>query len=204
MFNPDNRYTRFVQLAKITLPLIALGLLSTLFLFARGTGQSGEIPISDIEDMAREQRLSEPYFAGLATDGSQVSLSAQFARPDAEDPRLLLVNAPQLDVVDVDGVSVRISAGEGTVDTLEKVARLGGLVRLDTSNGYSMETTALTADMNAGRVVSDAALEVRAPFGAITAGQVVIETPNGEDGQQMIFHKGVRLIYHPQQTERSE
>jgi lipopolysaccharide export system protein LptC len=47
--------------------------------------------------------------------------------------------------------------------------------------------------------VSEGALEVQAPFGALTAGNLVIETPEGTDEQVMLFQNGVRLVYTPQQ-----
>jgi lipopolysaccharide export system protein LptC len=68
---------------------------------------------------------------------------------------------------------------------------------LETSNGYTMETNGLVADLDAGTVTFDGALEVRAPFGAITAGRVTFQTDAGDLGQQMRFTDGVRLIYTP-------
>ena len=197
----DNRYSRFVALAKVLLPLAALGLLSTLFLFARQPAGDPTIPFADLEGIAREQRLSEPYFAGVADDGTELSLRAQNARPDAEDPRLFQITAPELQAVSPEGARLTVRAGDGTMDTRERVARLGGLVRVETSNGYSMETTALTANLDTGRIASDSALEIIAPFGRLSAGRMVIEAPRGEETAKMIFKDGVRLLYEPPSEE---
>ena len=199
----DNRYSRFVATAKVVLPLIALAILATLFLFARGGGEDATIPYAEIETLAREQRLSEPFFSGVAEDGTRLTLSAQSARPDAEDPRLFQINALRLDVLSTAGTEIMVAAGDGTVDTREQVARLAGLVRLETSDGYQMETTGLTADFTSGRVQSDAELEVQAPFGTLTAGQVIFETGGEEDHAQMVFRKDVRLVYRPQPIEEA-
>ena len=130
----DNFHSQLVGWSKIILPLGALALLSTLFLFAR----SG-----------------------------------------------------------ADGSKLRVTAIEGEIDSLARIARLKGLARLETSSGYSMETNGLTANLESGVINSDGALEVRAPFGQITAGQVTFATSAYNTGQQMIFTNGVRLIYRP-------
>jgi lipopolysaccharide export system protein LptC len=90
-------------------------------------------------------------------------------------------------------------AGSGEIDNAAQTARLSGLTRLETSNGYQMETAGVTADLTTGRVVSDGALEVHTPYGTLSAGQLIIETPEGSTSQQLIFQNGVRLVYTPQQ-----
>jgi lipopolysaccharide export system protein LptC len=62
-----------------------------------------------------------------------------------------------------------------------------------------METVGITANMTTGQIISDAEIEVQAPFGTLTAGQMIIETPEGKDNQVMLFQNGVRLIYTPKQ-----
>jgi lipopolysaccharide export system protein LptC len=64
-----------------------------------------------------------------------------------------------------------------------------------------METNGLVADLASGVIMSDGALEIRAPFGAITAGRVTFETANDAKGQQMLFTQGVRLVYTPNSAE---
>lgn len=194
----DNAYSTLVAWMKIILPLIALGLLSTLFLFARSSDGEGEIPYAEIEDVAREQRLSEPYFAGVADDGSVVSVSAADAKPSTTDNNVLDVTALRADLVTTGGVTVAVSAGDATLNTADQVAQLTGLARVISSNGYQMETFGLTAFLQQGRIESAGALEVRAPFGQLQAGRLVIETPQGAEGQRMTFTDGVRLLYDPQ------
>ena len=52
-----NTYSTVVSWAKIILPLVALGLLSTLFLFSRTPDPNRAIPFAavDVEELAREQ-----------------------------------------------------------------------------------------------------------------------------------------------------
>lgn len=195
----DNVYSQFVAWSKILLPLAALALLSTLFLFSRGpvTGD-GDIPFADIEEIARDQRISAPRFAGVATDGSVVTVTAESARPGSADGGLDITR-PEARIQTTGGAVVEFRAGAGTIDPSGRHARLSGLARIETSTGYEMETTGLSADLEQGRIESDGALEARAPFGELTAGKLVIETPEGADSQLILFNEGVRLVYRPQQ-----
>ena len=195
----DNVYSQFVAWSKILLPLAALALLSTLFLFSRSpVPGDGNIPFADIEEIARDQRISAPRFAGVATDGSVVTVTADSARPGSADGGLDITR-PAARIETTSGAIVEFRAGTGTIDPSGRHARLSGLARIETSTGYEMETTGLTADLEHGRVESDGALEARAPFGELTAGKLVIETPEGAESQLILFNEGVRLVYRPEQ-----
>ncbi|NCO86707.1 MAG: hypothetical protein GW886_08770 [Rhodobacterales bacterium] len=198
----DNPYSQFVSLSKILLPLAALALLSTLFLFARGKGGDPAIPFATLEDIARDSRISDPRFAGVAADGSAVTISAEVMRPDAARPDAFFVSAIALRIDAPDGTHIEATAGEGEIDGRAQRARLGGLARLSTSSGYVMETGGLLADLASGTLTSIGPLEIRAPFGSLTAAGMVYSGGSDGDGQQMVFKGGVRLLYQPQSSER--
>ena len=204
MATPDNFHSQLVGWSKIILPLCALGLLSTLFLFARSNRNAADIPFAEIAALAQDQRINAPRFSGVANDGSIIAISAQSAKidPDATDRfniamLKLVVNAP-------DGSELRVTAVEGEVDGGAKIAQLKGLARLETSNGYSMETNGLAANLETGVVGSDGALEVHAPFGEITAGRVTFQSADDNSGHQMLFTEGVRLVYTPSNTNAED
>jgi lipopolysaccharide export system protein LptC len=192
-----NFHSQLVGWLKILLPLAALMLLSTLFLFARSTGGPSEIPFAEIDAAAAEQRIAAPRFSGLTNTGDTLQISAEAARPDAAGGPQVTIDRPRLSLDATDGTSLRVTAGAGMVDTAARTAQLSGLARLETSSGYLMETKGLTADMTTGTITSDGALEVQAPFGQLQAGQVTFQAGTGDTGQQMNFTKGVKLVYTP-------
>ena len=193
----NNFHSQLVGWLKILLPLAALMLLSTLFLFARNPGTSTDIPFAEIDAAAAEQRIAAPRFSGLTTTGDTLQISADSARPDADGGSVVTIDRPRLSLDATDGTTLRVTAGSGTVDTTTRQAQLGGLARLETSSGYVMETKGLRADLATGTVTSDGALEVQAPFGQLQAGQVTFQAGNGDTGQQMNFTGGVKLVYTP-------
>ena len=191
----DNLYSQMVGWAKIILPLTAIGLLSTLFLFARGTGTPDEVALARVEEIAREQRLSAPEFSGLTETGATIVISAKAAQPDGVRPDTVSIQEIGLRMDTPEGVQINVAAIEGEIDGRAQIARFLGLARVETSNGYALETNGLIADLKSGVVTSDGLLEVHAPFGTISAGNVRFDaTPNG-DGQRMLFTNGVRLLY---------
>ena len=82
----SNAYSRFVAWVKVILPLLALALLSTLFLFSRTPAPNRAIPFAnvDVEELAREQSLGRPRFAGTLSDGREVIFTADRATPVAD------------------------------------------------------------------------------------------------------------------------
>jgi lipopolysaccharide export system protein LptC len=196
MFNDKNFYSQFVGFLKVTLPLAALILMSTVFLFARAPSPETTIPYAEIQEIAREPGLSGAQFSGVADDGSVISLTVRNTRPVGD---IITADTLLAGIDTVDGTRIDISAGTGEINNSAQTARLTGLARMVTSNGYEMETAGFIANFSTGRIVSEGALEVQAPFGALTAGNLVIETPEGTDEQVMLFQNGVRLVYTPQQ-----
>ena len=196
MFNDKNFYSQFVGFLKVTLPLAALILMSTVFLFARAPSPETTVPYAEIQEIAREPGLSGAQFSGVADDGSVISLTARNTRPVGD---IITADTLLAGIDTVDGTRIDISAGTGEINNSAQTARLTGLARMVTSNGYEMETAGFTANFSTGRIVSEGALEVQAPFGALAAGNLVIETPEGTDEQVMLFQNGVRLVYTPQQ-----
>jgi len=198
MTAPDNLYSRFIAWSKILLPLAALALLSTMFLFARRSDTTGEIPFARIEDIARSPRIASPSFAGIAQDGAVFTVTADTIRPVAGQPDAFAIADFRADVTNLAGDSLTLTAAEGAFDGRARTITLTGLARLTTSTGYAMETTGLTAWLDLNRIESAGALAVRAPFGMLTAARMAYGP--GPNGPQMVFNGGVRLLYEPDTT----
>ena len=193
----DNLHSQLVGWAKIILPMSALALLSTLFLFARDANTPDDAALAKAEEIAREQKVTAPEFAGVTDSGDIIIIAAKSAQPDVARPDTLQINDIRMRLDTTDGSFVEVTAVQGEVDGRARIARFLGLARLQTSNGYEMETNGLVAELQTGRVTSNGLLEIRAPFGAVTAGMVTFQVETPEAGQQMLFTNGVRLLYEP-------
>ncbi len=193
----DNRYSQFVTWSKIILPLIAIGLLSTLFLFSHSPADEGLIPFAEIEEIARDNRLSNPNFSGVGANGVIFTISASEARPDPANRSMITIDGTRVSVSDASGSRLEVVAGTATINTTDKVLTTGGLTRVSATRGYLMETEGLVASIEAGTLESTGPLEVRAPFGTMTAGRMLVRGANDDGGLMIVFNKGVRLVYLP-------
>ena len=84
----DNLYSRAIFVTKLTLPLVALGLLSTVFLLARSPNPEDAVTFAkvDVDTLMREQRLSSPRFAGESNDGGLVLFNRRSCQTSALEP----------------------------------------------------------------------------------------------------------------------
>ena len=192
---PENLHSQLVGWSKILLPMAALALLSTMFLFAQRPAGQQEIPIAGISERARDQQITAPQFSGVTTDGGILQISARAAQPQNEG--IVVIDQPTLTLNTTDGTTLRIVAGTGQIDQPNRRAELTGLARLETSSGYLMETAGLTADIETGEVRSQGPLEIQSPMGALTAGSVVFRGTAEGGVSRMDFTEGVKLVYLP-------
>lgn len=197
MVGSTNRYSRFVRFAKVVFPLLALGLLSTLFLFSRTLDPSQAIVFSDIdiEEIAREQILSSPKFSGVTSDGSEILVSAERAKPDPDDGRRLSAEDVKADLKTQAGVSYELTAERGIYDGATDTMSFSGGVNIETSDGYSLQTQSLTAGLSVTHLIAPTEITGTGPSGKIHAGQMSLSTT--DDRQVLIFKNGVKLVYQP-------
>ncbi len=196
----DNSYSRFVALTKVILPIVALGILSTLFLFSRDIDPTQSIPYADVdvEGLAREQRIGAPNYAGVTEDGAAISITAKSARPSPGNAKIVTATGLTAIIEDAMDGRLKIIASDGVINTDQQIVTLQGGVQILTSTGYIIDTAALTAALDETSVITDGRITAEGPLGTLNAGQMVLETQNGPDGSHLlVFKGGVKLIYDP-------
>jgi len=195
---PSNTYSRVVAWVKIILPLVALVLLSTLFLFSRAPDPNRAIPFAnvDVEELAREQSLGQPRFAGTLSDGREVIFTANRATPVADAPDQ--IEATNIEArVDLDETSILLIVAEtGLFDLAAELADLSTSVGLTTSNGYRLTTDLLRFSLSDFMASSPGPVDVTGPGIALQAGAMEISGTQGNN--LVVFNGGVRMLYDPQ------
>ena len=192
-----NTYSTVVSWAKIILPLVALGLLSTLFLFSRTPDPNRAIPFAavDVEELAREQRLGNPRFAGTLPDGREVIFTAERAAPVAGDPNLIEADGVEARIDLTERIILLVVAGGGLFDLRAQIADLAQTVQLTTSDGYQLSTEELHFELRASTVDAPGNVALTGPGVELTAGRMQISSVDGND--VVVFNDGVRVLYAP-------
>jgi lipopolysaccharide export system protein LptC len=190
------RTSRAAALAKLVLPLLALAVLSTLFLFADRSGPP-PLPYSEaeIDALAREMRLGAPRYAAVTGDGAALVVSAAEVRPGAAGGTARKVAAR---LRHPDGLAIDIAAPDGQLDTVAGKVVLSGGVTIVTGDGYRLDTERLTAALDRTRLESTSPVAASGPLGTLAAGGMVLTAEPGDTPRHvLVFNGGVRLVYKP-------
>mgnify|MGYP000887179595 FL=1 len=184
--------TRIVRWLRVLLPLLALVMLSTMFLFSRGSDVESRIPYAEVDaqEAARGNRIVAPEYSGVTGDGAELSLRADSVAPDGSGGR---AGALALDWRRPDGLSADLTAPQGGLQ--DGLVRLEGGVRMTTSSGWRLDAPAVEARTDSSLIEANEGVAAEAPFGRITADRMRL-APDG-DASVLNFSGAVRLMYEP-------
>lgn len=192
-------HSRVVGWLKVALPLAALAILSTLFLLADRIDPEDALPYAevDVEDLAREPRMTAPTYAGTTSDGASLTLSADEARPEAEGKPASLAGL-RLELVTPDGSTTALSAASAVMDEAAELILMSGGVSVTTTTGYEVETAEIAARLDRSGLESRGEVTATGPAGSIRADGMVLSQDNQTPGSYVLVFKGdVRLVYQP-------
>ena len=192
-------HTRIVGWLKVALPLLALAILSTLFLVADRIDPEDALPYAevDVEDRAREPRMTAPSYAGTTSDGAALTLTAEEARPGTQDSPAK-ARGLRLDLTTPDGATTELRAATAVMDQAARLLVLSGGVTVTTGTGYRLETPEVAARLDRTGLESRGEVTATGPVGQIRADGMRLDQDNQTPGAYLlVFNGGVRLVYRP-------
>jgi len=195
----DNLHSRLVAFFKVVLPLVALAILSMLFLVSRGVNPEDAIPYADVDiaDRVREPRLTQAVFAGMTADGAALTVQAAEARPEQGEAPMQASGLVGL-LETPDGARTDLTAATAVLDAAAKRIDLGGGVVIATSGGYRVETDGLRVALDRTGLDSTGSVTATGPLGTLTAGALHVgQTAPDSATYVMVFKGGVKLVYLP-------
>jgi len=198
MIAPD-RHSRRVAWLKVALPLTALALLSTLFLVSRAMKTQTVIPFAatEIQNRARDQQITGPFFSGTTSSGGQVSFSADKLVTLEGRTDTNRAEGVSASLNSVGGARFELTADVAELDIIGNTAVLSGQVNIITSQGYHLTTSQVNSKVSDLEIEAPEEVHVTGPLGDLTAGKMRISTSNDGKTTQMLFRGGIKLIYSP-------
>ena len=199
----SDRYSRLISWLKVLFPLMALALLSTLFLLSRAIDPEAQIPFADkeIKDRLRDQQVTGPFFTGTTANGDQITFSAEkLTTPEGQTG----VNEAESIEAIVDlasGPKITLSARRASFDLAGDQAVLSGDILIETSTGYRISSDMLMFQLSSLDLESPGPVDGITPAGTLHAGSMQLTTPKDSDSAQLIFTNGVKLIYTPKSSK---
>ncbi|WP_104018237.1 LPS export ABC transporter periplasmic protein LptC [Roseovarius nitratireducens] len=199
MARADNTYSRIVAGMKILLPLVALGLLSTLFLISNTVDPSGPVPTApiDLEQRAQNLGVTRPSFAGISGRGDEIKMRADVAWPDPDDTRRLIAERITGEIGLIGGTVLNLSAANARLDQTKMTAMLEGAVHITSTAGYEIDTDRLDTRLDALYAKSPGPVTATGPLGDLDAGHMILREAPGSGDAELVFSGGVKLVYRP-------
>lgn len=189
--------SRIVHWLRVIMPLAALALLSVLFLLARKPDPEASIPYADVDprDVAERQAVTSPRYSGVTDDGARVSIDGSEATPGGGQGQGS-AQSVRMTIRAQDGRAADVSAGTATLEGDAIVMENGAT--MTTADGWIVTAPEFHASRMAGTVNADHEVNVLAPFGDLTAGQMELRPLGDGTGDHVLdLSGGVRLIYQP-------
>ena len=193
-----DRYSRMIAFLKVLLPLMALALLSTLFLLSRNTEPMASIPFAEAEvnERMRDQQITGPFFSGSTEQGDQISFSAgKIGVADGNGRVTANDISAQIDLSS--GARLVFFADLGEVDIANDTSILSGKVLITTSTGYKINSERLVSAMTSLNMESPDKIIAEGPLGTFSAGSMRLTLSEKTKFTQMVFTNAVKLIYDP-------
>lgn len=191
-----DRYSRMIAWLKVTLPLVALGILSMLFLISRAVDPPVTVPFADdeVQERLSSQQVTGPYYSSVSANGDQIELVAQTVKTGSE---IGTHKASDVEVT-VDfarGFEAVVVANEADINMAEDLSDLMGDVEIVTSQGYVLTSDRMLVRISAAELTSPGPVIGTLPFGTINAGAMQFYAPEDNQNGQLFFTSGVKLIY---------
>ncbi len=191
-------YSRLVRVLKFVLPLAALGILGTLFLFSRQIDPGKAIPLAgvDIGRILDEQGVGGARFVSSTPGGGTVRIDAERAMISGENMWAknfsALVELPAGGVIDIGADLTQYRASQQRLS-------ISGNVHVDASPEITIETDELVATNDFSQIESPGPVKADGRIGHITAGsmQITLDLSANRTGNLVVFQDGITLIYQP-------
>jgi lipopolysaccharide export system protein LptC len=191
-------YSRLVAVLKIGLPLLALGLLSSLFLLSTDDDFEGGLVFSesDLEALGQGLRVTGPVLTGRTRGEDPFRFTAEIVIPDAAPPTRATISQLDGQVEFIGGPVVDIEAPDADLDLERQVMALWGRVTVRSDDGYTIVADRMEVDLVSGAMTAEGAVDGRGPMGTI-ASETMAVVPAAADPDRRVFSfgNGVRLVY---------
>ena len=204
----NDGYTRFVTVTKVVLPLIAIGLLGTVFLFTNDDSLEGGFSFSkaDLDTLESGMRIEKPRMFGSNPNGDLYNFVADALLPDSLTPSLVEAQRISGEIQYQTGGSVQLTADKAEFMLEGNQIRLSGSTLVVMSDGTRVTGEGLLAELDSGKLTSNGAISATSPLGDIQAGNFRVELvgTNDEEKQMIWFENGVMLSFKPESWTKEE
>lgn len=199
MFQEDN-YSRLIKITKITLPGIALIILSVLFLLPdkRTTIQAFDNIDKSLLKIVQKAGIDKPSFRGTLASGSNLELYANEIVPKDEKNNVIEINKITARLELDPKVGATAYATKGLINIEQQTAEMVGKVNVEGFNDITVEASDLKVFYDKAIAKTHQPVLMLGNFGMIRAGAAEFsdKSKKSEIGYVLLFSDGVKMLYN--------
>ncbi|NOR63181.1 MAG: hypothetical protein GQ535_11905 [Rhodobacteraceae bacterium] len=195
MASARNSYSRMVAWLKILLPLIALGVLGTVFLFNSEDSFEAGFTFSraDIESLESGSFIKNPQVNGITKKGEPFYLLADEIRPMDSDNSLFVITNLDVEFRFSADTWAKVTSGSALMDVSAQTVWFESGGQLQTSDGNVAVVDTLHLLMASGEL-QGSGIVADGPLGRVSADNFRVESNDGEN-RVLWFENNVRMRY---------
>lgn len=192
------RYSRFVEIVKLVLPLTAAGLVILLVGYSAITRSPESMTLSFTDLAALGDRVvTNPTLTFTDRESRSFVVKARRAKQLEGQTDLWRLEDIRGRMNRVTGPGYNLTSTFGVLNTKSEVMDLSGKIAVRSDDGYEFHATEAQIDMQAGEVRSGSAVRGAGPTGSIEADSFTMR----ERGQQLSFVGNVHFRAHPEREK---
>jgi lipopolysaccharide export system protein LptC len=190
-----DRYSRFVVMMKITLPLIAAVLVGLVVVWPqfRDVREGFRIEIARLALSLGGQQVSNARFTGSDARGRPFTIIADSAVQAEGQPDQIRLEHPKADITMQNGAWIASSADTGRFFRTAQVLELSGGVSLFHDQGFEMHSASAQLDLKRGTAEGDERVDGHGPTGTISAAGFRVL----DNGARVFFTGPAKLVLRP-------
>ena len=192
----DGRYSRFVGLMKVALPVsaAALAVLVVAWPYLSGRDVGFNLTFADVGAGAIDAvHMSNARLFGTDDEGQPFKVTAESAIQDVDDSDTVRFTSPKADILLDNGAWLALTAAHGVLYRARQILVLDGAVELFFDEGYAFRTDRAEIDLRTRITHGDSPVEGHGPLGVLNADGFRFDP----QGRTIRFEGRVRLVVNP-------
>lgn len=162
-FGATRRYSRFVDVMKVALPLLAVGLL--MLMIAWSILNETPLDMTWKSEMTKvvagRIEMTAPQLTFTDEEGRDVFVEAKLATQEKGKSDQWTLDTIHARMTPLEGEGYSLLADSGQLDSEQQLLDLSGNVKVESSSGYTFKAKSAHVDLNAGRVTSEEPVEAQ-------------------------------------------
>ncbi len=190
------RYSRFVVLLKVALPIGAAALVVFVVAWPYLTGPEDgfHLSFSEVEVSAQKGvHMTNVRFFNSDGDNQPLTVTAEQVMQDNDDPDIVRFIMPAADIQLANGMWLALTARQGALHRTNRTLSLVGSVNLFSDEGYELRTEQVEFDLRTQSVAGNTPVEGQGPLGVFSADGFHLD----RTGRSIHFEGRVHMVLYP-------